>query len=316
VAKVFSHIRKFAKIIFTVLLLAWLIFYAQENFSDIYDKLLTADVSFLLLATLTTTIHIILIFEAWRFSLTLFNENLQPLKLSHIFTLSSLAKYVPGGIWQTGGRIYALLQEKVNLRAIVLSLLFETGISTLLCFALALLFLTQQMNIISQYMPIHLPSWLYTILGAAILIFLYTPAIYNKANTLKSNAIPEDTTPFSANFQSIFYLVSLHLVSLLFYCGTYYFCLQAFAPEVSIEFLSIISLIMLATFTGFIAFFAPAGIGIREGLLYIGLIQYLDNDIAITVVLIPRIVIFCTEIIGALFVYALFSFGNRRNEIK
>ena len=92
-------------------------------------------------------------------------------------------------------------------------------------------------------------------------------------------------------------LLGLHGVALLVYILAYYYCFKAYIPD-QIFFNSNFSfIVLLATFSGFLAIFAPAGLGVRESVLYLAFSQSLNSPLLVMICLAPRLILLMSELV-------------------
>jgi uncharacterized membrane protein YbhN (UPF0104 family) len=78
--------------------------------------------------------------------------------------------------------------------------------------------------------------------------------------------------------------------------------------------LYLIFLYTVSWLTGFMAFFAPAGIGVREAVLVLGLSSILDLDMALSISLIHRALLFMVDVIFFMVTRLLVHIRNSRDE--
>ena len=85
--------------------------------------------------------------------------------------------------------------------------------------------------------------------------------------------------------------------------GISFYLLLSSMVEISIlELPTIIGIIAFSGVTGLIAFFAPAGIGVREGLLIFFLSKYYPLEIATVLALLQRIWALATDVLLSIFI--------------
>jgi hypothetical protein len=83
--------------------------------------------------------------------------------------------------------------------------------------------------------------------------------------------------------------VFLHLLSFVAFAASYWVCTYAVLDVGVIEFQPYFGVLMAATLVGFLAFFAPAGFGVREGILFSFLLTVCEANIALILSTIPRL---------------------------
>ena len=80
--------------------------------------------------------------------------------------------------------------------------------------------------------------------------------------------------------------------------------------------LFIIGYYAVAYLFGFIAVFAPAGIGVREGILLLALPAYISPPMGVIIVSTNRIIYIITEVVLALVDYMIKKLSNKKIERK
>ena len=103
--------RSFKKIFvpfFVTGLLIWLVFYANFNFSQVYDFFFMASWGQLFICVSLFYIHTLLVCYAWFYMLRGLGLDLPFWQAAVVLGASNIAKYLPGGIWQIGSRAVGL----------------------------------------------------------------------------------------------------------------------------------------------------------------------------------------------------------------
>lgn len=201
-------------------------------------------------------------------------------KLFGIYCGSLLAKYIPGGVWEISGRTYLMHREGVDARSSLASIAYElllsTGVGLLLVF---------KPNVL-----LRIANKLLARFGYPIPEQLFLP----RREILK----------FSAYYVGIFIIFGLAYAVFLH-------SLFGFFPA-SIPIL--VGSWILAMILGVIVFFAPAGIGVRDVVLFFFLQQNIPAQEAALVTTGARLVSIAAECI--LYICAaflgLFPKGNKQ----
>lgn len=220
--------------------------------------------------------------------------------------LAQLGKYVPGKVATLLVRLDAYKgysKKKVTV---------ATGVEVIIAFASVCLII-----IISIFFSPHdVPQTLKTagIIGTLIfLIMLYPPLIMRLANMIlqlfKRDAIEE-----MPRFGAMFKLVLEYSIMILVNGLGVYFIYDSIKP-VSFDYFMIITAVYYsASLIGLVALFAPAGIGVREGLIFIVLIEFIPKPVVIVGTIVARLVTIIVEIVLALIFVVLANKCSRRNQ--
>jgi len=208
----------------------------------------------------------------------------------HAEILSMLAKYVPGGVWTPAARVVAMRRAGVNDAALVTAaMLVEAGLSAVagvLVFAISLAWVR---GVSGPVIPIG-------IFGLVIAVLLYPRIFHSLATRFLRRIGYHELPPLRAST-----LVSL----LLFYAGTWvigglglWFLLRSVGahPAVStIVFLGGVSAV--GAIVAVLAFFAPSGLGAREGSMYGLMLAVVAPGAALSATLLNRVAITVVEVL-------------------
>jgi len=210
-----------------------------------------------------------------------------------IYNLTQLAKYIPGSIWQFVGRFMILKNKGFESKKIRDSIFFEHF------WILAIASIFGVVGMLSSpdlfYVWFGEQEIMFTItLVLTVLIcivsFVFGFIIYKKISFKKIKAFWPALS------------IILNLAIVWFALGvSVWVTLQPYV-DVMPSILIITGAFCLAYVLGFLTPFAPAGIGIRELMLVLVLMQFVENkDIAILLAAISRLLYFFVEILFAAF---------------
>jgi hypothetical protein len=213
--------------------------------------------------------------------------NLTYLRCFIIYNITQLGKYIPGSIWQFVGRITLYREANISNNKIRDTLLLETfWVVFSALFIGTCLILIVKHELISQMLE-QLPKSLthpLTLTTASAVILLLIFLFKNK---------------FLAYAKYFMFSINTALVTSAIWCClgfSFWITLLPYSPQ-DISFLYIIGLYALSYALGFAVPFAPAGIGIREAVLVMGLTPYLDANTSIILATLNRLFYIVSEII-------------------
>lgn len=209
-----------------------------------------------------------------------------------IYNLTQLAKYIPGSIWQFVGRI-VIYRERgaphATIRDALLAEHFWVVLSALLLAALLIPF--GRADFLSTWWSEHglAPETtrllLATLLLAAVLVLL----------------LPRGRALLRWLLRVRPPLGALPALLLMWLClgAALWITLAPFVAAMpSLAFL--VGLYAFAYVAGFLVPFAPAGLGVREAVLALGLLPHVGADIALLLAAINRVLYFAVELLVAL----------------
>lgn len=204
-----------------------------------------------------------------------------------IYNITQLGKYIPGSIWQFVGRITLYREASIGNNKIRDTLLLETFwvVFSALFIGVGLILMVKH-ELIAQMLEqlpriVTHPLTLTAISGVILLL-----AIMYKSKFL----------PYAKRF--MFSINTTLVTSAIWGClgFSFWITLLPYSTQ-DISFFYIIGLYALSYALGFAVPFAPAGIGIREAVLVMGLIPYIDANTAIVLASVNRLFYIVSEII-------------------
>ena len=203
----------------------------------------------------------------WHLTLVALGQRIRVADSIRIWLVSSLARYVPGGIWAYAGRIHLAKEAGIGAAPAALSLTLET---------LLLIGSSFAAGFPSLLAGAELPLPPYVAVVAWIAFgFLLHPRALSQLRRLPGRlgsafhqiALPQ---PRQMLFLYLYYLVFWLAFGLLFDCFV-----AAFYPLPPQAWLPVGSSLAMGFFVGFVAVVVPAGIGVRESVMYLLLLPYL-----------------------------------------
>lgn len=232
-------------------------------------------------------------------------------KMCSVLFYSQIAKYIPGGIWAYVGRVYLYRKEGMSATDAPVCVFLETLLVLLsgtFVFFVSLLFLDKIPSIASieyiRWIPNEYINEIWIIVVITLFLLMH-PKILNILTGLIPMRISRnrDKLKFDYNYFSLlrpaFFLVLFWLGMGL---GFWLLIRTLFYIDVFLLPLAI-GTYVLAWIIGFLAFFTPGGLGVRETVLVLMLNLYLPVYISAVLAILSRV----WWIIGEL-VWVLFSF--------
>ena len=286
--------RETLKKILTILFILAVFFFLSRNICQNWEQIskhkwnfnyLSLTASFLFLSC-----GLFLTAGAWVLILNKVNGNLGLKKGLRIWFCSSLARYVPGKVWIVLGRAYLCEKEGLSKSGVFISIVLEmalTIVSGMLIFLFSLLFWFQK----------ELWNYLIFSLLLAPIGMLLHPLFLNKIVNLglrlaKKSQVKLDIAPIEVLKLLLFYIL-IWLVN----CAAFYFLANSIYQTPISKFLSFSGIYTIAGVSGLLAIFAPAGLGVKEGMLTILLSLHIPTSIATIIALLNRIWFVLTEMV-------------------
>lgn len=235
------------------------------------------------------SLTLLFIIDALGWHLILRSLNHKPLTLDsiRIWMLSSLARYVPGGVWSYASRAEMARRIDIGFAVSGVSLYLET------------------LMLAMSSLVIGIPSWIFiddqNIQLWHIALFCLLLGLGMHPNVLKLlRYLPGKIgIAFSkVEVPSIWYIFSIFLFYIVFWCLfgiCFVFFVSLLCPVSKDLWLPIASSISLSFFVGFVIIFIPGGVGIRESVLYFILVPYIQEISALLIAISSRIWIMTGE---------------------
>jgi uncharacterized membrane protein YbhN (UPF0104 family) len=282
-----QKLKSLLKVIWWVLVLAFVSLFLYKNLHTTLDIISKLPLLVVLTALIAIFVAKFLLVVVMNLALNRYQIELGYLRCFTIYNITQLGKYIPGSIWQYVGRISLYKEAKISNSKIRDTLLVETFwvVSSALLIGLCLILLTQHGLIIQ--MSEHIPEYLTKplILTTATVIIIAVAWWFR-------HIVQHYAKQFMFSPK-----VGLVVVVLWLCLGfSFWITLLPYTSQ-DISLVYIIGLYALSYALGFAVPFAPAGIGVREALLVMGLLPFLDSNISIVLATINRLLYIISEII-------------------
>lgn len=287
------------QVLFIGLIFAFLFRNLYLNWSELstyqwnLNYLALAGSLFLLLADALLYAHL------WRRILLQFGGSLEYRKVFRILLLSQLGRYLPGKVWNLAGVIYLGSKEgvpkSISGASLGLQLLWQI-LSGLIVFLLTLPLWGHPQPLAGLY-----PTLLLLPLGAALL----HPAFIKRGFGFALRALGEEPRGLNWGYRDTLSQLLLWVLFWVINGIAYYLVINSLTPSPLSQAPMVIGAITIAWVVGFLALFAPAGLGVVEGTLTFLLGFYFPLPVATVVALFTRLLRTIAELISALIAWRL-----------
>jgi hypothetical protein len=193
-----------------------------------------------------------------------------------LYYLPMLGKYVPGKIWSIVGVLYWYplegIPQRIALTSVTLLMVLGLSAGMLVSFLFGTTAYGDESTI-----------WLVPVLVGAILLATSPRVMYPTLNAVLRRLKRHEIETHATMGQVLITLLLMVLYQVSY--GVAFVCLaKSFVDEISVNAtLQFVGLFAFAQIAGFLAFFAPAGIGVREGVLIAGLTPVVGPGAAIVI---------------------------------
>ncbi len=286
-------------VIIAVIAVVW------KNISEISRYNFELDYGCFIAGSALIVINYIFCFLIWhRLTITL-GLHVPMIKAARGWFLSYLGKYVPG-------KITLLLVRMDAYRGFSKS---KVAVATIIEYIVAITASCLVLLISLSFSPASIPEYVRWIagVGATLMLFaLYPPFLRKLINRgfklLKKTPLIEVPT-----FRNILLFIGAYIIAFLLSGFALFLIFNSLSPVSFKYYLSITGIYSIAGLIGLAAFFAPSGIGIREGVLFLILPAFIPMPTVIVGVIAIRLITTAVELfLVAVFVIAEKIFSNEK----
>lgn len=283
-------IRRVVSVLIILLIFYFLITTLVANWQRIPFSKLRFGFAELAISFIWLFIYLLIFVLVWAKILRELGEDIRFSEAFWIITTSQLAKYVPGGIWYTLGRVYLCKTKKLNSGIVFLSVIIETCLlllTSMIIFLIAIAFTQKAVSV----------NPLILILIVVVLLFMLHPYFLNRLTNFGLKVLKKPEIKLTIEYKK---LLNLSVYFFGLWCAQiigFYFLINAIMPISFGEIFNLGGAYTLSWMSGFIVLFAPGGLGVREGMMTLLLSPLLPTPLAIAISFISRVWITVFEVI-------------------
>ncbi len=210
-----------------------------------------------------------------------------------IVRLSQLAKYIPGQVWHYVSTFYLTNRAGATRGTSLSAMLYDNGASFVAA-ALVVIILAALFTPLSGYVAI----WVVASVNLAIGVVFLLPPLFSKVAGLVFRILKRPPPPSLPTLRpsTIAILVLLNGGFWIILGGSVFFLVRGVAHP-GIPFSEVVVIGSIGVMAGFIAPFAPSGIGVTEGLLVFLLQRYFPLEVSVAIALLFRVLNISKEIV-------------------
>ena len=227
----------------------------------------------------------------WKYILADKGKHISFKKNALYWSTSELKRYVPGNIWSFLARTSSLEKEKLSKREVFSFLTFEAGMVALSSFVVSFFYVVEVLK--TQDLQFLFEMFFVFI----VLVFIFSTKIYS---LLFKNARLRSIFNFvlleNSSFRNLKLLGLGILTFFMLGLGNYFSVISLYYLDLR-SILALISLFTFSYFIGYISLITPMGLGVREGVMTIGLSSYIISASAAVASIFSRIVFIASELI-------------------
>ncbi len=278
------------------LILFFLIRFLYKNWQEVASFDFTFDYLYLVVSFILLFCYFVLRVYAWKLVLTKMGVFLSMRKSVRVSFLSMMGRYLPGKVWLVIGKVYLSGKEgvpgPVAFTSVVIEIVLEIVASVFLFFAYLLL-RTEQV-LLSQKL-----LYLLALILAAGIVSLHPKVFYRTINFIL-RLLKRETIDQIVRYRDIVQLFLLYSIVILLQGVAFYFFVNALCYVPLKDLLGLTVSLAVAGALGTLSFFAPGGLGVREGILALMLTSYVVSPVAVLISLLARLWVSLGEVVCAL----------------
>jgi uncharacterized membrane protein YbhN (UPF0104 family) len=262
-----KHLKQIIGVVITAGIFLWMFKPILHSWSSVHDRVLHTNLlRFLLASLMFATFLLVFRVVSWRKILASLGHRLPMPAAARIWVTSELARYLPGVIWQVVGRVYLVKPYGVSAAACSASQVLELSIFLLSNLLVALACLPWYAGRLSS--TSHHWLWIATAVAPLLLLLLYPKIFYGAINTILRK-LGKRTIENRVSGWVLLGLVAWAIVGLLWQAlAIWVLMAQPHALNLGFNLFGlVIGAYCLAWCAGFLAAWAPGGIGVREAVL-------------------------------------------------
>ncbi|MBA7510165.1 hypothetical protein ES705_02140 [subsurface metagenome] len=264
-----------------------------RNWSQIDFKQLHFNVPLLIVSMFFLFGFFLMFAFGWKLILKELGVSLPFLKSLKIIFYSQLGKYLPGKIWTFAGRMYLCQKIGISTSKTFISMALEmalTTISGILIFLASLLFSSKFRTDINPFL----------LATVAVLVFVIIhPKVLVRIINFFLRLIKKEQVKIELNFSQILMIMAYYCIIWLCFGIAFYFLINSVTFITPSKIPIITGSFAIASTIGLIALFAPAGLGVREGILSLLLSNFFPLSLAILLSFLCRIWVSVGELLAA-----------------
>lgn len=287
-----------------LIVLTGIVWYIRANLQEISKHEYQFSILYLIASFLSMILAYISMLLIWKDLASSYGLDAPFLKTAKAFYLSQLGKYLPGkvGIFLVRFSVYkGYSKRKIAVATTVEYLSVFT--STFFLVIIGLFFA-----------PESTPSWIRLLAGAGIIGFLLIlwPPFFKRAINAGFKIIKKEPLEMFPPFRKSLKYITAYLFTGLCFGLSLYFALNAVNAVPFHYYITITGTFFAANLAGIAAVFAPSGIGVREGVMFMILPTFIPKATVIIGAILSRLVMTAAE----LFLALMFSVLHKISEKK
>lgn len=274
-------------LVFYALLASFLVRYLRNTDWSALARL-DLDVRYLLLALPLSLATRFAQPVAWRALIEGYGEAAPPYaQLTHVYALSWLGRYIPGKVAWIGAKIVLGREHGVSAGTLAASSIAEAILNLATALALALLLSAFWGDAI----PLGPNVELLAVVALGVMSIALVPSLFDRAMRLVASRTSHSTAaPAALRGRALISAAATYITIHAMSGIPVFLVVRALHPGLSPALIpELTAAVLIAGTMGTLAVFAPAGLGVREGILIVALGAFMPRGIAVAAVVVLRL---------------------------
>ena len=246
---------------------------------------------------------------SWNTLLKESGHNISLKESSYLWGFAELKRFIPGNIWSFLTKTISFEDKGIDKKSIAKLLFIEIGMFVLSCIIFSLLSLN---FVLESILPSSLGFIHQLSIPAVILLTMFytfnrsfIPKSHSKILNLFRFFLPDLKPIITLN------LLLINLLFLFFYGLGYFLVISSVVTLPLHHSLSLLGFFVFSLLTGYLSFVTPMGLGVREGMVTLGLSKYLATGMAGFASIFVRMCLISTELI---FISLIYLWKHTKNQ--
>jgi uncharacterized membrane protein/uncharacterized membrane protein YbhN (UPF0104 family) len=283
---------------FSILAFVFIIRIITPQTSSIAENLESPNIALIIASVISFLLFYFFRSAVWHVLLRVYKGDIRFRTSSYFWASSELKRYIPGNIWGFVARTFRFADIGITKKDLGRLIVIEAGVFVMAASLVSLLSLPYLSDTIFPWIT---PSIRY--LGWSVMLIGTVLYLYNfKINRLWGKFTPRE------NFLSLFFAA----LAVLFFGFGYYFAISAIVTLPPDLFFALSGFFVLSFLIGALSLITPAGFGVREGIIIVGLSKTVSEAAAGFLALFARFMLVATELIFVFLMYVIYKVRDKR----
>jgi uncharacterized membrane protein YbhN (UPF0104 family) len=259
--KISNKIKVALKVIAIVVLFSFLSYLLYKNYNSIRKYQFSINIPYLILSFILLFIATLSLPVIWYYITKSFRCNLSLKESVSTRLISEMGKYLPGRILGYGYLLIHYTDAGFDKKRVLNCSYYELLLSTtsgFIYFTIIMLF--------CNYEKLNEFKFIFILISLIFIIAMH-PYLLQRISNIIYGLFKIDKLDYKIPYSKVIKFLFLYLLVWLIYGFAFFFFTKAFSPVQINKIVYISGAYAVSTFAGFLAFFIPAGLGAREGML-------------------------------------------------